>query len=246
MMSLSIPPDVAHHLGYYVYLYVDPRDGRIFYVGKGQGERALAHLSAEGESRTGRVLEELKQLGLEPRIDVLTHQLPDEESAFRIEAAIIDLLGLGELTNEVRGWRSVQLGRLPLSELVVYYAAQPVEVIDPALLIRINLLYRHNMSEHELYEATRGVWRLSKRRNKGKYALAVFEGVVREVYTIEAWHKAGTLPYSTLSTKDLQVPGRWEFSGRVASEPVHSRYIHRSVAAYFRRGQQSPVVYVNA
>jgi hypothetical protein len=226
------------------YLYIDPRDNRVFYVGKGQGERVLAHLSAEGESRKVRVLEELKQQGLVPRIDILTHQLPDEETAFRIEAAIIDLLGLGELTNEVRGWRSVQLGRLPLSELIVYYAAQPVEVIDPALLIRINRLYRHNMPANELYEATRGVWKLGKRREQARYALAVFEGVVREVYAIEAWHEAGTTHYYTQIHTDVHVPGRWEFTGRVAPEPVRSRYLNRSVAAYFRKGQQSPTVYV--
>ena len=28
-----IPPEVAEHLGFYVYLYVDPRDGKVFYVG---------------------------------------------------------------------------------------------------------------------------------------------------------------------------------------------------------------------
>lgn len=43
--DLEIRPEVAHRLGYYVYLYIDPRDGQPFYVGKGQGERALSHLS---------------------------------------------------------------------------------------------------------------------------------------------------------------------------------------------------------
>jgi hypothetical protein len=32
-----LPPDVARKLGYYVYLYINPLDGRIFYVGKGRG-----------------------------------------------------------------------------------------------------------------------------------------------------------------------------------------------------------------
>ena len=26
---------MAEKLGYYVYLYVDPRDGKVFYIGKG-------------------------------------------------------------------------------------------------------------------------------------------------------------------------------------------------------------------
>lgn len=244
-MSLTIPPEVAHHLGYYVYLYVDPRDNRVFYVGKGQGTRALAHLLAEGDSRKARVLEELRLAGLEPRIDVLAHRLPDEETAFRIEAAVIDLLGLGALTNLVRGWRSVEMGRMPLSELTVYYAAQPVEVTDSALLIRINRLFRHGMSAGELYEATRGVWKLGDRRHGARYALAVFEGVVREVYAIEKWHRAGTLPYATRTAEEVNRPDRWEFSGQVAPERVRERYVNRSVESYFKHGQQSPVLYVN-
>ena len=39
-----IAPAVARKLGYYVYLYVNPIDESIFYVGKGKGGRALAHL----------------------------------------------------------------------------------------------------------------------------------------------------------------------------------------------------------
>lgn len=245
-MISSFSPAVAQGLGYYVYLYIDPRDQRVFYVGKGQGKRVLTHLLVEGESRKAQVMTELRDAGLEPLIDILAHQLPSEEAALRIEAAVIDLYGLGKLTNLMRGWKSVQLGRMPLSKLVTYYDAQPVEVIDPALLIRINRLYRHGMTASELYEATRGVWKLGERRNGARYALAVFEGVVREVYTIEAWYPGGTLTYSTRSAADVDAPDRWEFEGRVAPKTVRSRYLDRSVAKHFKPGQQSPVVYVNA
>jgi uncharacterized protein len=88
-----IPPEVADRLGYYVYLYVDPRSGLPFYVGKGQDQRVLAHLSVVGESRKAKVLAELNQLGMSPRLDILAHALPSEETALRIEAAVIDLLG---------------------------------------------------------------------------------------------------------------------------------------------------------
>lgn len=240
----KIPPEVAHSLGYYVYLYVDPRDRNVFYVGKGKGQRALAHLSQVNESRKVQKLAELRAAGLEPRLDILAHGLPDEEAAFRVEAAAIDLLGLDRLTNEVRGIRSLQMGRMPLREVIAYYGAKPVKVVDPAVLIRINRLYRHGMTDEELYEATRGVWVLGPRRERATYAMAVFEGVVREVYRIKTWHKAGTTPYSTRTREDVRAPGRWEFLGRVAAGQVRSRYRDRSVASYFRQGQQSPIVYV--
>ena len=127
---------------------------------------------------------------------------------FASKAAVIDLFGLDALTNQVRGWRSLQLGRIPLSELVTYYAATKVEVTVPALLIRINRLYRHNMSAQELYEATRGVWKLGARCTKARYAFAVFEGVVREVYEIESWHPAATTPYVTRDAAQLATGGR--------------------------------------
>jgi hypothetical protein len=244
--DLEIRPAVARRLGYYGYLYVDPCNEQPFYVGKGQGERALAHLSEEAESRKcARTAELLRAEGKEPRIDILAHKLCDEERAFRIEAAIIDLFGLDVLTNEVRGRRSLQLGRIPLSELTMYYAAKPVTVEVPALLIRINRLYRHNMTPQELYEATRGVWKLGARCNKAKYAFAVFEGLVREVYEIESWHSATMTPYTTRDASQLKTAGRREFLGRVADPEVRDAYVGRSVAEYFVQGLQSPVVYVN-
>lgn len=137
------------------------------------------------------------------------------------------------------------MGRLPLSELMIYYAAKSVVVTDPTLLIRINRLYQHGMSAVALYEATRGVWRVGSRREGAKYALAVFEGVVREIYVIETWHPAATTAYSTRDRGDMSTEGRWEFTGRIAPVEVRNRYFGKSVAAYFKRGQQSPVVYVN-
>lgn len=245
-LPANIPPEVAFHLGYYVYLYIDPRSGKPFYVGKGQGQRALSHLSAEGESRKVRILQELKQQGIMPQIDILAHALPNEETAFRIEAAIIDLFGLDHLSNAARGWRSIQLGRMPLKELVTYYAATPVEIEDPALLIRINKMYRHGMSATELYEVTRGVWKLGERRVRAKFAFAVFEGVVREVYEIHTWHPAGTEHYETRSKTDVTLAGRWEFLGQIASNEIRDKYVDRSVKKYLPAKAQNPVAYVNA
>jgi hypothetical protein len=241
----SITPEVASYLGYYVYLYVDPRSGKPFYVGKGQGQRALSHLTVEGESRKAQMLQDLERQGITPQIDILAHALPDEETALRIEAAVIDLLGLDGLSNKVRGWRSIQLGRMSLNELVVYYAATPIDIDDRVILIRINRLYRHGMSEDELYEATRGVWPVGKRRLGAKFAFAIFEGVVREVYEIHTWHEAGTTHYTTRPKKDVDIRGRWEFEGQITTNDIRNKYVDHSVRRYFSRGDQAPVRYIN-
>jgi len=39
-MKLEITEDAARKLGRYVYAYIDPRDGAVFYVGKGVGTRS--------------------------------------------------------------------------------------------------------------------------------------------------------------------------------------------------------------
>lgn len=188
----TIPAEVARKIGYYVYLLIDPRTGKPFYVGKGKGSRALTHLEPDGSSSKDDLVADLLKAGLAPGIDILAHGLPDEETAYRVEAAVIDALGLERLTNEVRGWRSIEQGRMPLRQLVAYYAAAPVTINHPSLLIRINQRYSHGMPEAALYDATRGIWRLSAAHAKdASCAMAVFEGVVREVYEIEAWHPAG-------------------------------------------------------
>lgn len=245
-MTLEILPEVAERLGYYVYLYVDPRTGKPFYVGKGRGSRALAHLmSSAGESRKAQILTELERERKQPRIEILAHALPSEETALRIEAAIIDLLGLDQLANLVSGWQSIQLGRISVEELTFYYAAKPIDIGDPVLLIRIKRLYRHDMPPEDLYDATRGIWSISPRRAGARYALAVFEGVVREVYEIEAWHPGGTTTAQSAVHRPPFPSDRWEFTGRLASEPVRSRYRGGSVRKYLRKGLRSPIVYVN-
>lgn len=240
-----LPPGVTERLDYYVYLYIDPRDKKPFYVGKGRGGRALAHLSDQTESRKCARIAEIRAEGKEPQIDILAHGLTAEAEAFRIEAAVIDALGSELLTNEVRGWKSLEFGRSPFSELIFQYAAMPVTVTVPSLLIRINRLYRYDMSPQELYEATRGVWKVGERCSKARYAFAVFDGVVREVYEIESWHPAAKTRYETRDAAQLRTEGRREFVGHIADMAIRDAYVGRSVAGQFRQGLQNPVVYVN-
>lgn len=239
-----IPPEVAEQLGYYVYMYVHPETKQPFYIGKGQHGRALAHLSATHESHKVDVLNRLRATGLKPRIEVLAHRLPDEQTALLIEAAVIDALGLESLTNEVRGWRSVEMGRVPLSELMARYAAEPVQISHPVILISVARQFRHDMSEDELYDSTRGVWRVGRRRERAEYAFAVYKGVVREVYRINAWHPANSTPYATGSSESRDIPGRWEFTGQRAEESVRSQYVGKSVKSYLPQNQWS-AIYVN-
>lgn len=245
MTSLTLNPSVTERLKYYVYLYIDPRDNQVFYVGKGKGNRVYSHLYDETESAKARRIREIRADNDKPKIEILVHGLENELDALRIEAAVIDLLGKDKLTNQVRGWGSRLVGRSSLQELASLYDPVPGQIDDAALLIRINQRYRYGITVQELYEATRGVWVLSKRREGVRYALAVFRGVVREVYRIEAWFPAGRTPYLTRPAEDVQVPGRWEFIGEVARPDIRKKYLDKNVSAFFAGSSQNPLKYVN-
>jgi len=241
----TIPSDVARRLGYYVYAYVSPLDQKIFYVGKGKGRRILHHLEGRDETRKVAMIKQIRAAGKEPQLEILAPGLSSANAALQVEAAVIDALGLPFLTNQVRGWRSLRYGRTPLIELIAQYRRRPVRVQEPSILIRINDLYRPSMSASELYDATRASWPLGRRRERVKYALAGFEGIVREVYEITSWLPAGST-FNSRNPHGIRTQGRWEFVGRVASEVMRRRYVNRDVSAYFKHGAQFPVTYVNA
>jgi hypothetical protein len=131
---------------------------------------------------------------------------------------------------------------MSVDQIEALYAATPVEIDVPTILIRINELFRYGMSPIELYDATRGIWRIGHDRTKAKFAMAIFEGVIQEVYEIQGWFPAG----STLSTRgEMKEEGRWEFVGRIAEDSVRTGYRMKSVRQYFPLGDQNPVRYVN-
>src|ERR1035437_3088317 len=73
-----------------------------FYIGKGNGNRCLQHLTDEAKTEKSNKIKTLlknKSLG----IDILRHGIKDDSILKMIEATCIDLLGVDTLTNAVRG-----------------------------------------------------------------------------------------------------------------------------------------------
>ena len=209
---------VSKALKYYVYLYVHPESGEIFYVGKGKGNRVFSHLHDEVDSDKSRVIKEIRRQGLEPKIEILIHGLEDEVTALRVESAVIDLLRIHNLTNRQSGYKSALYGRMTVDQIISTYDGQKVDISEPAILIRIKQAFRYSMSEMELYDFTRGQWRLNPvRAKRAKYAFAVYEGIIQEVYEILDWYEAG----KTFSVRDMNLSagvhdktalaGRYEF-----------------------------------
>ena len=123
--------------------------------------------------------------------------------------------------------------------------AEPVQVTEPALFIRLVKNYKPDMSARALYDATRGVWRIGPRRELARYAFAVNRGIVVEVYEIDTWHTAGTTYEASQGIDKESWRGRWEFTGKPAADEIRTKYTGKSVAGYFRMRAANPVTYVN-
>ncbi len=245
MIHKSFPKDIHEELESYVYVYVDTSEPeeKIFYVGKGRGDRCFSHLKTESDDdKSDRItaLVDAKHL----RIDLLAFGI-DEDTALKVEAAAIDLLGIDNLVNKQGGQRSAELGRIPADDLIARLSSQPIEDIkDNCILIRINKLYRVGMPPLDLYEATRGVWKVAApNREMARYALAVYKGVVQEVYCIHAWFPAGDTFYGTREIDREAAEGDWEFVGNIAEDRIRKRYLYRSFAALFPNGAINPIRY---
>ena len=94
---------------YYVYELKDPKNNKTFYVGKGQGKRALAHgLEAENdENNTDKhnAIRNIRNQGSEPKVIVIG-RYDTESEALSVESTLIHwIYGIEKLTNIQGGYR---------------------------------------------------------------------------------------------------------------------------------------------
>jgi len=132
------------------------------------------------------------------------------------------------------------------------HPTSPVSIDEPAIAISINRHYPHARGAEDLYQATRGIWRVNlERANKAQYAFAVFQGVIKEVYKIDQWTPVTkeTREYWTErdSAQGLYFPpemddGRSEFIGELAPEAVRRKYVGQRMPV---RHSQNPIRYFN-
>lgn len=217
------------HLGHYVYALVDPRDHGIFYVGKANANnRAFDHLRAgKGEEEKHRRICDIRAAGFEPEVDVLRYGLGTARESLEVEAAVIDALGLENLTNKVRG-HGVDRGRQTASEVERLHGSKPVAVEtirEPYMLFFIQQTYSPTKTEPQLYDCVRQFWFHVGERTRtpvpesGRLpypvALAIVDSVVVRAYSVAAWFAAGTT-LSTRSNADRR--DRWEFVGQLLEE----------------------------
>ncbi len=214
----------------YVYAYceISEDNKRIpIYIGKGKGSRCLSHLKnlkKKSDIKSKKILElkNKNKLG----IDIIAYNL-DDKTSFIVESACIDLMGIENLTNIVKG-KGDNIKRVPIEELQNIILDKPIaiESNDKGVGILINKDFKPNFGDLETFEITRGMWAkncVGVAKNS-KYAYALYHGVVKEVYEIHSWVKAGTQEYFTRKLDTEKMKNRYEFIGKIADENIRKKY----------------------
>ena len=230
--DLSLRPATTEKLGYYVYLLKDDK-GKPFYVGKGVGNRINQHFKKmmDSEASKSEKVKTIVKLGSKVKKIILRHGLLEDE-AFAVENAMIDFIGIDNLTNIVKG-HSNGKGIADLEELKIKYEPEDAVFKESALLININKLYRRGMSQRDIYEAVRKYWKINLNRARSiKLVCAVSQGIIRGVFYQNKWLVSGR--------GDL----RCYFVGRVADEVDVNRYLNKSVNKHWQQGSQYPIKYI--
>lgn len=230
---MTFSPLVTEALGWYVYLLVDPRDDRVFYVGKGRADRAFAHeadaLDAadhpELQSAKHERILDIGATGGQVRVMVLRHAIETEKQAYVVESTAIDLVHSmqpGQLLNVVLGHHHAQHGLMTSEEIEVLYAAPAAPKPEvPIMLVSLNRLWTPTITEDDLRDYTTGWWAAGGvNRRKPRYILGVHNGVVRSVYRPVSWRqqRAGDRGWSQAVEGK---PPRWGCDAVPAPEMAH-------------------------
>lgn len=155
---------------YYVYGLIDPRSKQIFYIGKGTKNRIFEHEkeslgSPDSEKLKLKTIADIKNAGFEVEKIIINSNLTEEE-VFAAEALSVDEY---ERIN----------GASPLEEK---------DIRHKILVIKINRLYQRGMDEKVLYDAVRGVWRVSKEKVRTvEYVFGVYNSLIVAVYKPSEW-----------------------------------------------------------
>jgi hypothetical protein len=243
-------------LKYYVYMLVDPRDKTIFYVGKGQGNRAFDHArdALKEPDKTKEKNEKLDTIrsiiaqGKEVIIYIVRHGLTDESTAFEIESTLIDFITSfnhkARLRNIQKGHGQEKRGIETAEEIELLYSASELDLKKLGTLGKKIVFIKINKTHGklDLYTATRICWPVSiPRANKADYIVSVYHGLIVAIFKAD---KKGWKPYE-------KEPGRNYFDGYEVTEPFKNledeniyNILFGKILPDYARKQQNPFGYI--
>ena len=241
----SFSQEVIDQIGFYVYKLIDPRNGQVFYVGKGRGNRIFDHIDEAKQNNSNansvsddnddeislkiKQIREILNLSLDV-ICIIVRWGLDDETALEVEAALIDIIpGLTNIQdghNSDRGITDVISLKTNLS------AAVYSEPVFDYMIIKTTQK-QIDVCNGSIYEATRYCWRVNiNRANSCKYVFSVVQGIVRAVYENPVW------------TSVASIPTRCEFKANEAPSSVWKEYVGKKIPDQYRvAGNANPILY---
>lgn len=252
--------DVAEKdIKYYVYALVDPRDKKIFYVGKGIGNRWYHHITdanktpAEIATLKLKTIQDIHAAGKSVEIYIVRHGIENEKTAYEIEAAVISTCeliqqyGVGTLAVElsnIAGEHGSDKGVMSTTNIqAIYNAGEAPPISEPVAILKISKRWKFGMTPADLMESTWGWWPYRKELKQAKYAFGVSAGIIRGVYRINSWRerKRGDRGWTP-----TEKPGsRWGFPDGCEEAPEMSHYLNKSVKHLFKNGNAHSITLVN-
>jgi len=136
-------------LNYYVYMLIDPRENKPFYIGKGDKNRVFDHISCafteiDNVNLKYEKIKEIIDSGHVVNHIIVAHGLK-ETTAYQIEASLIDSFAFCGilLSNKVRGRNSVEKGLMNSDEIIRLYSSLPLNSMgEDCIIININQKYK--------------------------------------------------------------------------------------------------------
>lgn len=246
---------------YYVYALRDPRDGTVFYVGKGKNNRWYDHIheaitNPESEKLKLQRINEISQSGLEVEAFIIRHGIEHEKVAYEVEAAVIhaykltqmaglasgiDLTNIAEVHHPERGLTNVQIAQ------TLYNAPPCPEITVPCGFFRLPLLWHPGISDEELRQATLGWWsprEVTNGRKVAQYAFAISNQIIRGVYKIDPSMWRERVEGDRDWEHDANKEPRWGFP-ECTPAPEMTHFFNTSVKHLYKRGDASAARFFN-
>ncbi len=233
----------------YVYMLIDPRDNKPFYIGKGNNNRIFDHLQGAIKNENSKTLKydlirNINNSNCEPENIIIRHGLTDHE-AYQLECGLIDtfeFMGYN-LANIINGHNSIEKGLIDAENLIARYAAKMLNSIeDDCVIININKSYKRNAGSNAIYLATKEIWKMANPNGKIKYVLSEYNGLIVEVFEVKNWYTKNR-KYGVNTKKATQSYLGYGFDGEIAPENIRKRYIYRTVKHIKSRGASNVIRY---
>lgn len=208
---------VITKLGEYVYGLQDPRDNKVFYIGKGECNRIFDHfneadkqLNSKTQSNWTAKLRRIAEIwdeGLDVDWWIIRYNLQAGGNlpldAYDVEAALIDVLEIsqnGPTLNDIAGHRKATRGILS-SDDVAALAAKAVNPKTAYPAVFVFPIQNALIKGVSVYDATRRLWAVSEqyRNLPAPLSIGIANGESKGVFEINQWEEASS---------------KWEFTGK--------------------------------